>query len=116
MLDPTEKCRKAGAQGPCPACGFVNHPVPDWAQKPGTEFAIDRKRYRTVSGVGSTNGGTHLNMHFWDYVIVQPLADETWELPDAPCLTKEIDSSLQRLFKMPKFSGKDLERAIRSVK
>lgn len=111
MSDDDDICRAQDlrSEAPCPRCGYVSATKPAWAEI-GVTFGLGGKRYRIVA-IGSTNGFAPRYLHFEDTVSCQPIDDEPWQLPDAPCPKADVGVALRGLFGLPTFRAKDLESA-----
>lgn len=98
----------------CPSCNYVPRPAPPWA-KHRAKFAHKGALYSIVS-VGSTNRYSSNGMHFEDFVICEPVADDPWSLPETPALISDVAASLNVLFKeLPRFRFHELVDVMREV-
>lgn len=115
---PGSRCRSHDEYSgePCPECGFVRVPLPEWiAWRSGVVFALDGRVYRTVTAGGSSNRRTRLNMHSQECVHAVELDEDEdlYKLPDAPATKAEVGQVLDRIFKESKvIYAVDLARAL----
>lgn len=95
----------------CAHCGYKPNPLPSWAVH-GAAFALDGRAYRIVA-VGSGNGLAPGNgYHCWPHVTAQEVKDEKWELPPSGTPLTDLASAMADLRRLPRFTGRELARAI----